>query len=304
MRALFSERKNKILSNLIVTIGALLGFEALAFSMNLYQVHIYIFISFVIYFFHVFWLTFLFDLHLKKRGVLANARLNHKGLKMVWEALKDRLSHVKKWHYWQHYQNYLILPGTIYWSVVILMFLSPFKEPLKQLIILTATLSLSIVYWFMREHISRKLEVRERWISVLALAKLFAAFLIYSAILGMAWYYGFDWTMIFLSVFAMTFLLIYQALFQHGLFKFQVALGVFIISFLVSVVALWVYKFWNMDYFTGGLVMLAFYNAFWGMIHHFLEKSLTKKVFWEYFFMLILVISILLASHNFGQRVI
>jgi hypothetical protein len=304
MRALMNETKNKILSNIIVTTGAFLGFEALSFSVGVYQIKIYVFLAFVIYFFHIFWLTFLFDLHLKKRGVLANAKLNHKGMKMVWEAFKNRVEHVKNWHYWQHYQNYLILPGVAYWSVVVLLFLNPFKHSLKQLIIISATFSLSVAYWFMRAHVSRKLESHESWISILALVKLFAAFLIYSAILGLAWYYGFDWTVIFYSIFALTFLLIYQALFQHNLFRFQVAVGVFAISIFVGLVALWVYAFWGGEYFTGGLVMLAFYNTLWGSIHHYLDKSLTRKVAFEYVFMMILVISILMAGHNFNERVL
>ncbi|MBI4363401.1 MAG: hypothetical protein HY545_00960, partial [Candidatus Doudnabacteria bacterium] len=46
------------------------------------------------------------------------------------------------------------------------------------------------------------------------------------------------------------------------------------------------------------------YNTFWGMLHHHLEKTLTKKIVVEYLFMMALILSILFASHNFGARVI
>ena len=137
------DQKEKYLSTLIVTVGALLGFEAISYAIGIYQLRQSLFLSFYIYAFHIFWLTFLFDLHLKKRGVLANARLNHKGAKMLWEACKERLEHVRRWEYLRHYQNYLVLPGLLYWSTIILLFLNPFNGALKQLIVLTASFAMS-----------------------------------------------------------------------------------------------------------------------------------------------------------------
>ncbi len=126
MRDLFNEHKQKIFSSLIVTTGALLGFEAFSYIVGLYQFNTAIYVAFYVYLFHIFWLTFIFDLHLKKRGVLANAKINYKGAQMVRQALKDRLEHARRWDYLRHYQNYLVLPGMIYWSTIILLFLNPF----------------------------------------------------------------------------------------------------------------------------------------------------------------------------------
>ncbi|MBX4187432.1 MAG: hypothetical protein KW802_04265, partial [Candidatus Doudnabacteria bacterium] len=93
------ETKNKILSVLIVTIGAFLGFEALSYVIGMYQLQSSVYVALYVYAFHIFWLTLLFDLHLKKRGVLANARLNHQGLRMVWMAFLDRIEHLRNWGY-------------------------------------------------------------------------------------------------------------------------------------------------------------------------------------------------------------
>src|SRR6185503_2499821 len=127
MQPLFNETKQKFLSTLIVTFGAFLGFEALSYIIGIYQLRGSLYVAFYVYAFHIFWLTFVFDLHLKKRGVLANARLNHKGIKMVWMACQDRIEHLRRWDYLRHYQNYLVLPGLLYWGTVILLFLNPFK---------------------------------------------------------------------------------------------------------------------------------------------------------------------------------
>ena len=304
MQNLFNEQKQKILSTLMVTVGAFLGFEAISFVFGLYQLKIGLYLSFYIYAFHIFWLTFLFDLHLKNRGVIANARLNHRGLKMVWEAFKDRCAHVRRWEYIRHYQNYLVLPGLIYWSTVVLLFLNPFKWQLKELIVISSTVALNVAYWYMKEHISRKLEARDHWIKVLAIVKLFAAFLVFSALVGTTQYFNFGSDFLLMSTLTVTFLLVYQALFQHNLLNFQIFLWIVIISLIMSAVSLWVFSSWNAEYFTAGLVMAAVYNMLWGVLHHHLDKTLTRQVVFEYLVMMVLILSFIFASHNFNQRVI
>jgi hypothetical protein len=304
MQNLFSEAKHKILSTAIVTLGAFLGFEALSYIIGIYQLKGSLYVAFYVYAFHIFWLTFLFDLHLKKRGVLANARLNHQSAKMLWMAFQERIEHVKKWQYLRHYQNYLVLPGLIYWATVVLMFLNPFRSILKELLVISSTAALSVAYWFMKEHISKNLEHRQSSLKVLSLVKLYAAFIVFSAIMGVTFYYGFDAVFLLTAALVVTFLLVYQALFQHRLLNFQIFFWIIALAGVLGIVSLWVYGNWSSEYFTGGLVMLAVYNFLWGILHHYLEKTLTRKVVFEYFVMMVFVISFLFASHNFNQRVI
>jgi hypothetical protein len=299
-----SETKNKILSVFIVTLGAFLGFQALSYVIGMYQLHDSMYVAFYIYAFHIFWLTFIFDLHLKKRGVLAAAKLNHQGWMMLKRALIDRVEHLRKWEYFRHYQNYLVLPSIIYWGTAILLFLNPFDTGLKQVTLLFSTLALSVAYWFMKEHVSRKLEHEDHWIKALSLVKLYAAFIIFSATLGVTFYYGYDATFLFSAIVALTFLLVYQALFQHRLLNFYIFLWLAIIALGMGVVSLWVYSNWSSEYLTAGLVMLAVYNAIWGILHHHLDHTLTKKIAFEYIAMMVFIVSFVFASHNFNQRVI
>ncbi len=304
MQPILSETKNKILSTLIVTIGAFLGFEALSIAFGIYQLQASFYLSLYIYLFHIFWLTFIFDLHLKKRGVLAAAKLNHRGLNMLLAALKDRVDHLRRWQYFRHFQNYLVLPGIIYWGTVVLLLLNPFDTVLKQILVFCSTLALSVAYWFMKEHVSRKLEHEHHWIQVLSLVKVYAAYIIFSATIGATVYFGFEVSFLFASTFTLTFLLVYQALFQHRLLNFLIFVWTIIIALAMAVLSLWVYTNWSSEYLTAGLVMLAVYNALWGILHHYLDNTLTKKIVFEYLAMMVFIITIVFASHNFNQRVL
>lgn len=298
------ETKNKILSTLIVTTGAFLGFEAISKAIDIYQLSSSLYLSLYIYIFHIFWLTFIFDLHLKKRGVLANARLNHTGAQMVWMALKERVEHLRRWDYFRHYQNYLVLPGIMYWGTVILLLLNPFDSFFKQTIIVCSTLALSVSYWYMKEHVSKRLEHEDHWIKVLSLVKLYAAFIIFSSTVGVTFYFGFNPSFLFLATLTLTFLLVYQALFQHRLLNFSVFMYTLGVAMIMGLVSLWVYVNWNSEYFTAGLVMLAVYNALWGILHHHLDHNLTNKIVFEYLAMMIFIVTLIFASHNFSQRII
>jgi len=304
MNPLMSEQKHKILSTVIVTMTAFLGFEALSFSIGIYQLKSSLFLSFYIYAFHILWLTFVFDLHFKERGIIDVIKLNHRGLKLFWEALKLRFKYMANWQHWRHYQNHLVLPGLAYWSTVILLFLNPFNSGLKQALVIFATITMAVGYWFFHEHISRHLEVVNWGIKILSVVKLFVAFMVYSALVGVTSYFGYDVWFLLLATFTLTFLLIYQALFQHNLLTFSIFLWIVIIAMVMAIVSMWVYGNWNAQYFSAGVVMLAIYNTLWGLLHHYLDRSLTRTVVLEYLVMLLLVISILFASHNFNQRVL
>jgi hypothetical protein len=289
---------------LITGLGTFFGLQALSFSIGIFQLKSSVALAFYLYAFLVVWMTFLFDLHLKKRGVLANARLNHKGFKMVWEAFKERVDYVRHWKNWRHFQNYLLMPCVIYWSVFALMVMNPFDAVLKQGIIVSSSIALTVTYWFLKEHVSRQLESTSSWVHLLSATKLFAAFLAYSALVGITFNYGYNLEFLVLWVFAVTFFLVYQALFQHDKINFQSTLWIVMFAVVQALSAYWIYANWNTEYFAAGVAMVAVYNTLWGLLHHHLDKNLSRKVVFEYLTMLVLVISILFANHNFNQKVI
>jgi len=304
MQPLFSPYKQKVVATLIATIGVFVGFQALSYVVSLYQLSTALYLSFAIYALHLIWLMFIFDLHLKERGSLASAEAKHDGWRVFLHALKLRFRYMMNWHHLRHFQNHLVLPGLLYWSCVVLIFLNPFKYELKQVLIIASTAAMNIGFWYMKEHISRRMEEGYSWIRMLSVVKLFAAFMAYSAMLGVTIHFGYEPSFMVMGIFTLTFLLIYQALFQHGLLNFSSFLWVVKIALVMALVSIWVYLNWNTQYFTAGLVMLSIYNTMWGILHHHLDKVLTKKLVFEYLFITALVISFLLASHNFNQRIV
>jgi hypothetical protein len=304
MQPLISEYKQKFLSSVIATTVSFLGFEALSLILGqTYQIRHYMWVAFYVYVFHVLWLLFLFDLHLKKRGVLAYARANHQGLVMFVHAFKLRVDHVLNWHYLRHYLNYLILPTIMYWSVVVLMAINPFQAELKQFIILGSTFSLGVAYWYLKEVFSKNFELHHFGVKVLSLVKLLAAYFFYAAIIGYTFYFGLSVTFLFICVAGGTFLLLYQALFQRRLVTPGMLLIIFLISLILAFISVWIFNSWNENYLSAGLIMLAIYNAAWGMLHHHLDNNLTRRLVFEYLLLLFLVLSIVLAGHDFTPRI-
>ncbi|MDP4001229.1 MAG: hypothetical protein Q8P83_03235 [bacterium] len=299
-----TEIKHKILSTFIVTAISYLGLQVLVYFASIFQLGIYFQVALWIYAFLVFWLLFIFDVHLRNRGILALLRLKHNGPRLVWEALKKRVEHVFNWHHFSHLLAFLVLPSIIFWTTVILVSLNPFREQIKQILIVISIVNLGVAYWYFTERFSKKLEIHDLGLKVLNLVKLYTAYLGFATVLGLTWYFGLGEDFLLPGLFALTFLILYQALFQHRLLRLRSEIYALGIAGTSALVGLWLSVNWNIQYLTGGIVILAVYNALWGMLHHYLDRTLTKKLVGEYLLMLIVIFSILFATHNFGARVL
>jgi hypothetical protein len=271
--------------------------------MGVYQVQTFFTVAWYFYAFHVIWLAFFFDLHLKTGGYVERAREEHSGLAVFVEAFKNRVRHLYHWSYLRHYLNYLIMPSILYWSVVILMFLNPFHELFKDALIIISTASLSVAYWYLKQGFSRHMEMHNVGLRVLGLVKILAAYLAYTALLALGWYFGLNLFLLVPVVFLVTFLVLYQALFQHKLLKLEVYPLILLVSTLLALVFAVVFQKWNINYYTAGLLVTAVYNVVWGMLHKYLDRSLNRKLMWEYIFMLLVIVSLILATHDFKGRI-
>jgi hypothetical protein len=221
----------------------------------------------------------------------------------LWHALKTRTHHLYHWRYVRHYMNYLILPTVLYWSVVILIYLNPFHELFKDGLIIASTIGLGLTYWHLKEVFSMKMEVAHLGLRVLALVKLGAAYLAFTALMALGWYYGLNLFLVMGCVFLVVFLLLYQGLFQHRLMRLEVYPLVLMFSILVTLVFAVVFQKWNVNYYTAGVLVAVVYNTVWGLLHRYLDRSLTRKLMWEYIFMLIVLVSLVLATHDFQGRI-
>jgi hypothetical protein len=288
--------KQKTISVIIAAVVTYFSFQALDIILSVYQVGTYFTIAWYVYFFHIFFLLFLFDLHLKRinKKQFAGELIN---------AFNARIRHLYHWQYLRHYLNYLILPTVFYWSVIILMFRNPFFELFKDGLIVVATASLAVVYWYYNIAFSRNLELHRTGLKILALVKILGAVLAFTTLVAMGWYYEISLKVLMPMTFIVTSLLIYQMLFQRKLMKLSVYPGVVMVSILVTLAFTVIFQKWNNNFYTAGLMVGVIYNTCWGLQHQYLEKTLTKRIFWEYVFMMVVLVSIILSTHDFKGRI-
>ena len=284
MKPILTPRQNKILSTILTAFAFYLSFKSLSIVMGLYEIETFVDLSFIVYVFLFLWFVFFYDLHLKKSP---NGRFSH----------FFRLSHIK------HLIIFFITPTLSYWSLVILLALNPFNEMIKETSVIVVTLSLVTFFWYYHEFFSRQLNRHPNQIKVLNLIKLIALFLVFASALGASWFMGDAEMQMFSLIFTSTFLLMYQAMVHYEEFNLIALMTSIGVSFVVGILALAVYYYWNFHYFSGALLLVAVYNFFWSMLHHYLSKDLTSKLFWEYLFMTLVLVSLILVSQNFAAKV-
>lgn len=250
------------------------------------------------YLFLVFLQIFIFDLHLKRAGSWQKLE------KSLWHALKARFEYLKEGHHWLHFQNYLILPGFIYWTTIVLIYLNPFDTFLKQVWIIMSTIALAKTFWYLKVVFYLHSEAGRIRRQLLFLTKLYASYLAFTAALGIMRYFGYGGELTGLLTFLITFLLMYQALFQHHFVGFETLKLLFYTSLALGVAGYLVYFFWNVNYYSGGLVLTALYNTIWGIIHHkYIDKNLTVETVYEYLAVLFVILVIVFSTTNFAEKI-
>lgn len=297
-------KQQKIISTSLITLVVLGGLEILAVVVNLNQPQIFLEIAFAIYIYLVLKMAFLYDLHFKNPGAMSRAVKRHesiphwlkRSLKILLSASWDRIHHMRSWSYFKHFQNYLLLPGVIFWSTVAMLYLNLGRTVLQQTFVLLSSIALVIVYWYLKEIFSRKKEILDHDIfAILSVIKLYAAFVTFSSTLGIIRFFGLSQNIFGLAIFALSSLLVYQALFQHGLVRLKNLLVGLFIALILMLVSFWVYSNWGLNYFTAGGFLMVVYNFCWSLFHHHLDKTFNLKSFFE-----LLIISTLLAIMLFS----
>ncbi len=132
--------------------------------------------------------------------------------------------------------------------------------------------------------------------NLLIFTTLFSSFLIFSAI--WAFYLYFDtflpW-MVMILIFLVSFLLIYQALFLSERICIHLWLYALIASLILAETA-WALIFWPTGYLISGIILAVIFYIFWGLISHYFEETLTKRVVLEYIILGTIVLIIILRS--------
>ncbi len=298
MRAIIDPSKQKFVIILVAALTTFFGLEVASQTLATYQLPLFLRVSLYVYLFLIFWQTFVFDLHLKKAG--SWRALEHS----LWQALKARFEYLKERHHWLHFQNYLILPGFIYWMTVALLFLNPFDELRKQVWIFLSTVALSGGFWYLKTVFYSHREASRISREVIFLAKLYASYLSFAAGLGLVRYFGLGAEFFTLTAFLITFWLLFQALFQHHFIGFQTLKFLLLAGIGMAAAGYFVYSLWNVNFYSGGLVLAAVYNTIWGLVHHkFIDQNLTRRIVYEYLAVLFVILVIVFGTTNFAERI-
>ena len=289
------------------------GLQALAVILNLNQIKIFIHTAIWLWLFLWLEIALLYDFHLKNPGSLKRARAKHesvthqftRGCKVMASAFWDRSKHLREWHFLQSWLNYLLLPGLLFWSAVGILYANEgvYFFKVQQIVIWLTSLAMLVNYWYLKEIFARNREVVDRDIFVaMSVVKIYTSGLMYAVSLVFVRGYCLSSGYLFFAVFALTFLLLYQALFQHRLIFLKnllISLGISLIMAAASVCLL---ALWGYNYFTGAVFLAAAYNLMWAIFHYHLDRALTWKAFWEIFVLSIIIGIMLLSVTNFKAR--
>lgn len=298
MKQLIKPENQKFVIVFVAALVAFGGLEVASQVLNSYQIGIFFRVGLMVYAFLVFWQSFVFDLELRPAATLSGLE------RSFLHSFRDRFSYLIHGDHWLHYQNYLVLPGIIYWSAIVLLYLRPFEQVFKQFVIIGSAMALSVAFWYLKTTFYRHHEASRGQRQSIFLVKVYASFVAYAAALGIIRYFGFGVEFFSILIFGITFLLLYQALFQHHSVALKSVMRILATSLILSGLAYVVFFIWNVNYYSAALALTAFYNTAWGFIHHkYIDRDLTREIFLEYVAVLILVLVIIFSTTNFAERI-
>jgi len=291
-------KNHKLIIVAVATLASFFGLQAISKSLESYQLGHFLWISLVGYAFLVFWQSVVFDLHLRPTKTLRAWK------KTVIHGIRSRFAYLSADNHGVHYYNFLVLPGIIYWSAVVLLFLNPFETGIKQVVILASSAALTIAYWYMKtvfyEHKNTHRNVRQ----IIFLTKLFASYASFTAVFGLVRYFGAGAISFAMAVFALTYVLIHQAFYQHHYIRHNTVKLILIGGLVTAEFAAMIFSIWNVNYFSGALAISAVYNAIWGLMQHkFIENNLRRELIYEYFAVLFLILVLVFSTTNFSERI-
>jgi len=298
-----------VLSSSIVVF---LGLEALSYLTGIFQLPYFINISALLYVFVILISSLIFDLKLKipKSWERSSYYYFHtkrrlvKIVRIIARAAGLRFRYLSSWKHWRHYQNFLILPTILYWAIIILMFLNPFDYWYKQIFIAAGTFLVAIVIWHLKTVFISYSQASINARYLMFAATIITAFLSFTAILGLSWYFGFSRYFFPATVFVMAFLLMYQSLYHHPLLEIKVNIRFVLVGAgLCFVAALIVANVWTVNYFSAGLLLAGVLHLYWSLTLQWRQGRLTFVRSLDYILLFLFILLFVLVTTNFSSRI-
>ncbi len=305
-----TQKTQKIITSVLVAIGVTVGFQILILLANIYQIRYFFIASVLIWLYLWVKIAVLYDLHFRvsdswQRAKTAHRHIEndfHRVIRTVLTALWHRIEHLRNFQTFKHYLNYLLLPGFIFWSTAAIIFVNLGQTLTQQLYAWLSSGALIVAFWYLKEIFSRKKEQVDYDVFVaLSSVKIYAVTIAYGSGLIMLKRYCLEPKLFVAGIFAVTFLFIYQALFQHNYIYKKSLFMSFLASLVMAVAGYFVYTRWSFNYFTAGVFLASIYNFLWGLIHYHLDGTLNKKTFFESLLILAVVSLLVFSNTNFKE---
>lgn len=306
-------KTQKIISVVFVSCASILSFQSLVYLVNLNQLALFLKTAIWIWLYLAAMTLLFFDLHFKIPGSLALAKKRHEAVahrvlrsaRVVFTALNHRLGHYFRVKEVKTFFVYLLLPGFLYWSTVAIIYENLGRQNIQELYAWMSTLGMIVIFWYLKEIFHRKKErVDSDIFVVFSVAKIYTLTLAYGAGLAVFRSYCLEPKLYAVAVFTVSFLLLYQALYQHGFLKAKHLANALGIALLMGALAHSVYNNWGYNYFSAAIFMAAFYNFFWGTYHYHLDHGLNRKVFFEILLICVTVALLVFANTNFKAQIL
>ena len=294
-----TQKTQKVITTSWVFIVVAGSFGALINIINLNQPILMFYVALAVWAVLWFWIAFLYDLHFKNRQVW-NVTLKNLG-----EAFYDRFKHLLLWKEYSRALHYLLLPGLLFWSTVVLFYIELGHGKIQFIFAALTTLALTLNYYFIKEVFSRKSEIVDEDIFVsLSVVKVYAAAVVFGSTMAIMRRFCLEPTLFSSAIFSLTFLLIYQALHQHKLVNARNFFVNLVIAGIMAVIAHSVYIFWGYNFYTAAIFFAAVYNLLWGGFHYWLDRALTPRAFAEIVLVCLVISGIVFSATNFRARLL
>ncbi len=303
----------KIISALFIVGTSILGFQVLMYIINLNQPSLFLKTAVWVWLYLCAMILLFFDLHFKVPGALAVAKKRHenvshlllRSVKIVWTALNHRLGHYFRMQEVKAFLVYLVLPTFLFWFTAAMLYGNMGQEKIQQLYAWISTVAMGVTFWYLKEAFHRKKERVDSDIFVaFSVAKIYTLTVGFGAGLMLIRRYCLDPSLYAGIVFGISFLLVYQALYQHGFLKAKHLLSAMAIAGAMGILAYFVYVFWGFNYFSAAIFMAAFYNLFWGTYHYHLDYGLNRRIFFEILVVCLAVAFLVFVNTNFKERIL
>ena len=305
-------KTQKIVSAFFISAASILSFQALVYMVNLNQIVLFLKTAFWVWLYLGAMILLFFDLHFKAPGALALARKKHEAIphrllrefRVICSALNHRFGHYFRIIEVKTFFVYFLLPGFLFWSTVAMIYVNLGRRGIQELYAWISTAAMVAIFWYLKETFHRRKErVDSDIFVVFSVAKIYTLTLAYGAGLTLFRSYCLEPKFYALAAFAFSFLLMYQALYQHGFLKVKHLAAALGISLFMGILAHAVYIFWGYNYFSAAIFMAAFYNFFWGIYHYHLDHGLNRKVFMEILLICFTVALVVFANTNFKEQI-